>query len=74
MTALGSLVYAMSLKMLRKPEEAEELVQEVFLAVWRRAKDYDPKRGTPEAWLITMTRSRAIDRPSRVHAQQTIRK
>jgi RNA polymerase sigma-70 factor, ECF subfamily len=37
-------------------------VQEVFLQVWRQGRSYTPERGTPEAWLITMTRSRAIDK------------
>ena len=46
----------------RDATAAEDLLQEVFLHVWRQAQSYDPERGSPEAWLITMTRSRAIDR------------
>ena len=36
-------------------------MQEVFLQAWRSAPHYDPSRGSPEAWLIMMARSRAID-------------
>ena len=37
-------------------------MQDVFLQVWRQAESYSTDRGTPEAWLITMTRSRGIDK------------
>ena len=42
--------------------DAEDLLQGVFLQVWRQAQSYRAERGSPEAWLITMTRSRAIDK------------
>jgi len=42
--------------------EAEEVLQEVFLWVWRSAGAYDPARGTVLAWLLVATRSRSIDR------------
>jgi RNA polymerase sigma-70 factor (ECF subfamily) len=38
------------------------LLQEVFIQVWRQAQSYRPERGSPEAWLINISRSRAIDR------------
>ena len=43
-------------------EEAAELLQDVYLEVWRKVSRYDVGRGTPVAWLITLTKSRAIDR------------
>jgi len=42
--------------------EAEEVLQEVFLYVWRAASSFDAARGTVLAWLLVVTRSRAIDR------------
>ena len=40
--------------------DVEDLVQEVFLQGWHQAQSYSPERGSPEAWLITMRRSRGI--------------
>lgn len=42
--------------------EAEEVLQEVFLHVWKSAATYDPSRGPVLAWLLVATRSRSIDR------------
>lgn len=42
--------------------EAEEVVQEVFLYVWRAASSFDPERGSVLTWLLIATRSRSIDR------------
>jgi RNA polymerase sigma-70 factor, ECF subfamily len=56
------LLYSMAVRILRDHEQAAELLQEVYLEVWRKVARYDVGRGTPIAWLITLTRSRAIDR------------
>jgi RNA polymerase sigma-70 factor, ECF subfamily len=58
----ASLAFTFALRLLGSRSDAEDLLQEVFLQVWRQARDYSPERGSPEAWLITMTRSRAIDK------------
>ena len=58
----ASLVFTFALRLLSSRSDAEDLLQEVFLQVWRQAQSYSPERGSPEAWLITMTRSRAIDK------------
>lgn len=57
----ASLVYTVALRLLRAPADAQELLQDVFLQVWRTAERYDAARGNPEAWLMTLTRSRGID-------------
>src|SRR5918999_909076 len=58
----ASLVFTFALRLLGSRADAEDLLQEVFLYVWRQAQSYSPERGSPEAWLITITRSRAIDK------------
>ncbi len=58
----GGLVFTLGLRMLRDRGEAEELVSDVFLEIWRRCERYDPTRGAPLAYLVTLARSRAIDR------------
>ena len=58
----SGLLYTLAARILGSREEADELLQEVYLEVWRKVARYDIGRGTPIAWLITLTRSRAIDR------------
>jgi RNA polymerase sigma-70 factor (ECF subfamily) len=58
----GPRIYALLLRMLREQPDAEEILQECFVDVWRRAGEYSRARGSVEAWLITIARSRAIDR------------
>ncbi len=68
-SALGKLydrmishVFGLALKILRSQTEADEVTIDVFKQIWDKARDYTPDRGTPSAWLITLTRSRAIDK------------
>ena len=49
-------------RILRHAEEAEDIVQETFLEVWRRAAQFDGRKGGAVGWVITIARSRAIDR------------
>ncbi|GAC1543756.1 MAG: sigma-70 family RNA polymerase sigma factor [Polyangiales bacterium] len=55
---------ALATKMLRQASrrEAEDLLHDVFLEVWRQAATYDPARGTVRSWLMVRLRSRALDR------------
>jgi RNA polymerase sigma-70 factor (ECF subfamily) len=41
--------------------EAEDVVQDVFLSLWRRPECFDPERGTSRAWLLTVVRNRSMD-------------
>ena len=50
------------MRLLNDAAEAEEVVQDVFVQVWRHAKTYDGTRASARGWLLMMTRSRAIDR------------
>lgn len=56
------ILFGLLVRILNSREEAEDVLQEVFLQVWRRAKDFDETRGKPFTWLVTLARSRAIDR------------
>ncbi len=67
----GRTVYGVGLKILGDRSLAEEIVQEVFLKVWRSYGTFDPSRASFSTWLYTVTRSCALDlyrkRASRVH-------
>lgn len=67
-SALGTLydrhsrfVYGLALKMLTRPDEAEEVTQDIFLTLWQR-DIYDSSRGSMTQFLSVLTRSRAMDR------------
>jgi RNA polymerase sigma-70 factor (ECF subfamily) len=60
--AYASLLYALALRIVRAPEDAEEVVLEAFTQAWRDAPRFDPARGSAVAWLVSIARSRALDR------------
>ena len=55
-------VMAVALRILGDRAEAEDVVQETFLELWRRAAAYDPARSAPATWAVLVARSRALDR------------
>ncbi len=60
--ATSRLVFGLALRVLNDRATAEEVMLDVFTQVWRQAANYDLDRGSPMAWLMTIARSRAIDR------------
>jgi RNA polymerase sigma-70 factor (ECF subfamily) len=58
----GGVIYATAMRVLNDPRDAEDVAQEVFVMIWEKAKMYDPSRGKPLTWAVTMTRNKSIDR------------
>jgi len=58
----NQLVYSVALRVLRDPEDAAEVVVDVYRQIWDSAARYDERRGSAPAWLIILARSRAMDR------------
>ena len=54
-------VFSLARYMLREPSLAEEATLDAFLNLWRKASSYDPKRGTPKAWFMSVAHHRIID-------------
>ncbi|MBV8141669.1 MAG: sigma-70 family RNA polymerase sigma factor [Verrucomicrobia bacterium] len=57
----GSL-YCLAYRMMNDAKEAEDVLQEGFTYLWRKAASYDPNRSSPFAWAVMITRNKAIDR------------
>jgi len=57
----ATAVYSLALRVVRRQEDAEDVTQQVFTQAWRTSARYDASRGVVAAWLLMMTRSRAID-------------
>src|SRR5208283_5703201 len=55
-------LFGVCLRILSDRSEAEDVLQEVYVTVWRKAADFDPSRASPITWLIAIARNRAIDR------------
>lgn len=55
-------LFGIALRILKDREEAEDVLQDVFITVWMKAGDFDPKRASPITWLSTIARNRSIDR------------
>ena len=58
----GALAYALAYRILQDRGAAEDVVQDVYLGVWRRAGSYRPGRGSVRTWLLASVHHRAIDR------------
>ena len=58
----SSILLGLLLRILHSRPEAEDVLQDVFVQVWQRAGTFDEGRGRGFTWLVTLARSRAIDR------------
>jgi RNA polymerase sigma-70 factor (ECF subfamily) len=57
-----TVLLALAQRLLRSPSDAEDLVHDVCLEIWRQAHTYERSRGTVRTWLVMRLRSRALDR------------
>ena len=55
-------LFGVLLRILKNRSEAEDVLQDVYVTVWRRAATFDPGRASPITWLVAIARNRAIDR------------
>jgi len=55
-------LFGVCLRILRDKGEAEDVLQDVYMTVWRRAETFDPDRASPVTWLVAIARNRSIDR------------
>src|SRR3954470_18568691 len=58
----GALLYSLLVRMLVTEMEAQEVMQDTFVQIWRRAGEFDATRSSPIAWIIMLARGLAIDR------------
>ena len=69
--ALSPAVHGTALAVLRDPDHAAEVTQEVMVEIWRTADRYDSRLGSARTWATTMAHRRAVDRVRSVQAQRT---
>jgi RNA polymerase sigma-70 factor (ECF subfamily) len=66
--------FGLILRILQNQAKAEEVLIDVYIQIWQQASHYDISRGNPMAWLLTISRSRALDRlrknRSRLHCRR----
>jgi RNA polymerase sigma factor (sigma-70 family) len=55
-------LFGLLLRILKDRSEAEDVLQDVYVTVWRKAALYNPERASPITWLVAIARNRAIDR------------
>jgi RNA polymerase sigma factor (sigma-70 family) len=67
----GAAAYSLAARIVRDRELAADVVQNVFLAVWTGATQFDPGRGQPSTWIMTMTHHKAVDMVRREQRRRT---
>jgi RNA polymerase sigma-70 factor, ECF subfamily len=67
----SAMVYRMALRILKSPEQAEDIVQEVFWRVWRRSESFERERGRVAQWVFGIAHNLCIDELRRIRARPT---
>ena len=68
--ATSAYVYGLAVRIVQDQAAAEDVAIEVYTQIYQQASHYDASRGTPSAWLLMLTRSRALDRRRRDSLRQ----
>ena len=59
--ATSAKLYGVVLRILRRRDLAEEVLQDVYVSIWKHAGTFDPERASPITWMVTIARNRALD-------------
>ena len=70
-TDTAAKLFGILVRILKDRGEAEDVLQEVYLTVWRNAHAFDPARASPMTWLAAIARNRAIDRVRAIRVRPT---
>ncbi len=68
--ALSARVYGLARRVVRDQNQSEDVTQEVFLEVWRKATRFDPSKGGAQTWILTIAHRRAVDAVRRSESQK----
>ena len=60
--ATAARVVGLAVRVVRDPAQAEEVAQEAFLEIWRSSGRFDPAKGSPLGWLLTIVHRKSVDR------------
>ena len=58
---IAGVLFSTAVRILGNTHDAEEILQDVFVQVWKKAGEFNPERGTPIHWVLSITRNRCID-------------
>ncbi len=67
---MGASVFGVARRVVRDPNRAEDVTQDVFLEVWRKAPSFDEGRGSAKTWVMTIAHRRAVDAVRRNESQK----
>src|SRR5690242_12571976 len=57
----NGILKALILRVVHNEAEADDLLQEIFMEIWKQAKNFSPEKGKPLGWMVTLARRRSID-------------
>jgi RNA polymerase sigma-70 factor (ECF subfamily) len=68
--AMSTSVFGVARRVVRDPNRAEDVTQDAFLEIWRKAPDFDASRGSAKTWIMTIAHRRAVDAVRRNESQK----